>query len=669
MKTARVMMRLSVFLVLSSVLLMAGCSSHSSHDKDPESLSVTLTSPSWNVTIPQGQSVEFVAGVTGGVSPYVYDWDFGGGANNTSEEDPGQVVFDTPGSYTVRLTVTDSSDASVSASVVVTVQEKEADTPPGMRYTIPTPGAIDVGLYATVQVVFTAGVDLSTVNSSTFLLRIGGTEVPGTITASDQLVTFTPAAGLQYGTLYTATLTTGIQDTFGKQVFPSDYSWTFSTIGYTLSASIASPAEDVTIKEGQSVTFQGSAEGGNPPYAYKWSFGGDIPPSELENPGIVRFATRGTYSVVLRVYDASGHVSYALRTVTVYSSTEGDWTHISAGNGHTVALKSDGTLWAWGSNAYGQIGDGTVVNRYVPVKISSGWSSVCAGAEYTLGIKSDGTLWAWGRNNNGQLGDGTDTDRRTPVQIGTETTWTKIAAGSGHSLALKTDGTLWAWGLNSSGQLGDSTFVDKNSPVQVGHDTNWTVMAAGHAHNLAIKTDGSLWSWGLNDEGQLGDGTTVTSNVPGMVGSENSWTAVAAGNEHSVALRNDGILKAWGDNNYGQLGTDSTHDSTIPVLVDSSKDWASIAATYEHTMAVKDDGTLWVWGLNNKGQLGDGTNENEETPYWLESSAAWEAITTGFYHSGAIRKGGTLWMWGDNTYGQLGDGTTTSRLTPVQVKQ
>ncbi len=671
MGTCRLMIRMFMFVVFCSAMLSAGCSSNGSSQKTaPGTLQVIFTSPSWNVSVTQGQSIEFIKEVTGGTSPYTYAWDFDGGANNTSVEKPGQVRFDTPGSYAVKLTVTDAAGISASATIMVTVQKEATDTPPSVRYTVPAYGATNVALAAPIQVIFTSGVDLSTLTDSTFKVSIGGTPVPGTITRSEPVATFTPSSGLQMNTLYTATLTTGVKGIAGNDLFASDYVWTFSTIGYTLSASIDTPSANVTILEGQSVNFQGSVTGGTAPYTYKWNFSGDIPASEAKNPGSITFSARGTYAVVFRVFDAGGQVSYAVRTVFVYSTSAGDWTQVSAGKGHTLALKSENTLWAWGDNTYGQLGNGSQVNRSFPVQINSGvgWSSVRAGAEYSLALKTDGTLWAWGRNNMGQLGDGTTIDRNTPVQVGTDNTWVKMAAGFGHSLAIKNDHTLWAWGLNSSGQLGDATFIDKNHPVQVGPESDWSVVAAGYAHSLAIKNDTSLWSWGLNDEGQLGDGTNVPGNVPARMLSEIGWTAVVAGHSHSMALRQDGTLMAWGDNTFGQLGNGTTFGSSTPVLVGFDSNWITVAATYKHNMAIKRDGTLWVWGLNNNGQLGDGTIVNRTSPVKIEPADTWETLATGFGHSGAIKTGGTLWTWGYNASGQLGDKTLTPRLTPVQVK-
>ncbi len=673
MGTSRFMAIVKSLAALSILLFIAGygCGGDSGSKPLPaESLSVTITSPSWNVTITQGESIDFQTKVSGGVSPYTFLWDFDSGANNSTVENPGLVAFEASGNYTVKLTVTDSTAATASASVEIIVQDKSSDIPPGVRYTSPAYGAKDVPADTHVQVVFSVGVDLSTVTTSTFTVGIGGDAVSGTVTSSNSVATFIPSSPFQLNTLYTARLTTGVKDLAGNAILPSDYVWSFSTIGYTLKATISSPPGNVTILEGQPVNFQGSVTGGRTPYTYKWNFTRDMPSSTEQNPGDVTFSTRGTYPVVLRVTDADGYISSDVVNVTVYSTTAGDWSKITAGGGHTLALKSDGTLWAWGYNAYGQLGNNSHVNRYAPVQVGSddSWASLATGFSHSLALKNDGTLWAWGQNDNGQLGDGTTVERKIPVQVDAENIWAAVAAGYGYSLALKNDGTLWAWGRNDHGQLGDGTWADKNTPVQVGPFSNWSKVTAGYYHNLAIKKDGTLWAWGHNDHGQIGNGLTVDSNVPLQMDSENNWIAAAAGNGHSLALKKDGTLLAWGDNDHGQLGDDTDDDSFTPVQAGTDSNWSAVTAGYDYSLAIKKDGTLWAWGYNAVGQLGDGSIEDQQTPVQVGSEITWDLVAAGYYHTGAIKKGGTLWMWGYNISGQLGDNTMNNSDTPVQVK-
>ena len=218
---------------------------------------------------------------------------------------------------------------------------------------------------------------------------------------------------------------------------------------------------------------------------------------------------------------------------------------VVAGSFHTMLLKTDGTLWAWGDNSSGQLGDGTTVNKSSPTQVGTGtdWAAARGGyAPQTVAIKSNGTLWAWGNNSGGQLGDGTTVSKSSPTQVGTATNWSTISVGDSHTVAIKTDGTLWAWGWNIYGQLGDGTTVDKSSPIQIGTALNWSAVAAGYAHTIALRSDGTLWAWGLNSNGQLGDGSTTEIYSPKKVGTGSSWAVVAAGDSHTIAIMSDGTL-------------------------------------------------------------------------------------------------------------------------------
>ncbi|OGA38117.1 MAG: hypothetical protein A3G26_01175, partial [Betaproteobacteria bacterium RIFCSPLOWO2_12_FULL_65_110] len=347
---------------------------------------------------------------------------------------------------------------------------------------------------------------------------------------------------------------------------------------------------------------------------------------------------------------------------------------VTAGYDHTAAVKTDGTLWAWGSDSYGQLGQGTITARPRPVLIGTGYGAVAVGGEesafglsqtHVVALKTDGTLWAWGNNSAGQLGDGTFTSRSDPVRIGSG--YAAVAAGNRFSLAIKTDGTLWAWGSNFYGELGISAAPDlRNSPVQVGSGYSAVVAGGDYAgYTVALKTDGTLWAWGENYWGQLGDGTTTRRPTPVQIGS--GYSAAAAGNGHTLALKTDGTLWAWGWNGSGQLGDGTTTQHLTPVQIGSG--YSAVAARHDQTFAVKTDGTLWAWGANEYGQLGDGTTSclfcSNSTPKQI--GAGYRAVAAGTRYTIALKTDGTLQSWGANTYGQLGTGLYTDATTAQLV--
>jgi uncharacterized protein YjdB len=291
---------------------------------------------------------------------------------------------------------------------------------------------------------------------------------------------------------------------------------------------------------------------------------------------------------------------------------------------------------------------------------------ISAGGLHTIALESNGSLWAWGSNDSGQLGDNTATNRNAPVSIGTGN-WKAVSGGDFHSIALKSDGSLWAWGYNGHGQLGDGTATDRHAPVQIGTDEDWMAVSAGGGHTVALKSDGSLWAWGSNDFGELGIGNTTSSRAPVQIAAEKNWTAVSAGGNHTVALKSDGSLWAWGNNIYGQLGDGTAANRNAPVRIGADS-WAAVSASRKwHTIAVKLDGSLWTWGNNDSGQLGDSTATNRNAPINI-GTGSWKAVSGGYSHSIALKSDGSLWAWGHNIYGQLGIGTSeTARTAPVQI--
>ena len=514
------------------------------------------------------------------------------------------------------------------------------------------------------------------------------------------------------------------------------------------------------------------------------------------NSGFVQLASSKSNDTVLGIradgtlwgwgVNGSGQLgdgSTTLRRTPVKIGTATTWSSVSAGGSHTVALQADGTMWAWGLNSTGQVGDTTITQRNAPVQIGTGaqigvtktWVSATAGTNHCVAIASDGTIWAWGSNGSGQLGQGTTdalvhptpvqigalttwqtaagalsaggdftlalqtdgkiyawglnsssqlgdattTTRSTPTVIGTATTWSKLAAGFAFSAALRSDGTLWTWGSDASSQLGDGSLVTRNAPAQVGTATNWQNLSAGTLHVLARRSDNTLWSWGGNASGQLGQGFAdgvVRANVPVQIGTDATWQAAAAGssvslgaksdgtlwawgsysngqqgNQPRIALplaaplgpvaavtagnadtlitRPDGSLFAWGSNTIGQLGlgaNDSApHPQAVPFGVGSQ--WRSVSMGNATVLAVRADGTLWGCGVNSNNQLGDGTTVNRPSLVQIGTDTDWQFVCTGNTHTLAIKTDGTLWAWGANASSQLGDGTAIARPAPVKI--
>jgi len=380
-----------------------------------------------------------------------------------------------------------------------------------------------------------------------------------------------------------------------------------------------------------------------------------------------------------------------------------------AGTRHSLVVKIDGSLWAFGFNDYGQLGDGSKISKSSPVKIMDDVIAVSAGSGHSLALKKDGTLWSWGENTFGQLGNGTvtrwieieketeeeneneeeneetepepegdgdgiykiegylvDNDKIKPIKIMNDVA--AISAGSSHNLAIKTDGSLWAWGRNDAGELGDGSATDKLSPVKIMTDV--IAASAGSGHNLAIKADGSLWAWGLNDCGQIGDGAQSSEEERAdrlkPVKIMDDIAAVSAGNGHSLAVTKYGSLFAWGWNNNGQLGDGSAEDKHSPVKVMDGV--AAADAGNGYSLAVKTDGSLWAWGLNDCGQLGDGDSDTKLMPV-MQIMDGVAAVSAGWNHNFAITKDGGLWAWGRNEIGELGDGTNENKPTPVKIME
>jgi len=324
---------------------------------------------------------------------------------------------------------------------------------------------------------------------------------------------------------------------------------------------------------------------------------------------------------------------------------------VSAGEVHTVALRSDGMVWAWGANPHGQVGDGSMSRRYTPVQVQNLTNviAVSAGFSHTAALRSDGTVWVWGWHGYGE--PDTMASSATPVQVQSLTDVIAISAGNSHTAALRSDGTVWTWGWNGHGQLGDGTTTTSHTPVQVQALTGVAAVSAGVVHTVALRNDGTVWAWGNNEYGQLGDGTTMDRHMPVQVESLTDVIAVSAG-LNTVALRDDGTVWVWGWNEFGQLGDGTTTDRHTPVQIQALTDVIAVSMGWVSPVALQDNGTVW--------------RIDHDTPVQVQSLTNVRAISAGG-HQVALRDDGTVWAWGRNDRGQLGDGTGTNRHTPTQV--
>ena len=348
------------------------------------------------------------------------------------------------------------------------------------------------------------------------------------------------------------------------------------------------------------------------------------------------------------------------------------FTQVALGGQSTCALRTDSSLWCWGSNSYGQILLSSTSSRLTPVQlVGIAWSQVSCGQTHSCALRSDATLSCWGNNGSGQLGATTSSLSSVQTEV-PGALWQSVATGSYQSCGIMTDGTLWCWGDNTNGQLGIGSTLPATAPTQVAGQ-GWSQVSTKYLHTCAVKQDGTLWCWGLNSNLQIGSSSVSFSVVPSQLAGT-GWTQVTTGLYHSCGMMNDGTVWCWGGNNSGQLGnasipTLSTAQTSDPVQVTGGP-WKNVSAGQSHTCAVALDGSLWCWGDNSRGQLGDKTQTLKPTPVSISvSGQTWVTVLAGTSHTCALAASGSLWCWGDNTAGQLGIGSNEARLSPARVVQ
>ena len=292
----------------------------------------------------------------------------------------------------------------------------------------------------------------------------------------------------------------------------------------------------------------------------------------------------------------------------------------------------------------------------------SGLSNVSAGGEHTCGIQGAGSLWCWGRNSYGQIGNGKiELNPVAPTQIGAATEWTQVSGGGANTCAITSLGAMWCWGLNNRGQLGDGTTKVSTVPKKVPGPAGWASVSTAWFHTCGIKTDQSLWCWGDNANGQLGRGNTKRTTKRAQVAGK--WTSVAVGGWSTCAVNVNGGLYCWGRNTFGQLGQGHERDLSRPTRVGAGAAWKSISMSWTHACGQFAD-AAFCWGRNNNGQLGNGNTETARVPQRVVGNHKALSVTAAEGTSCLVDEGNKLWCWGDNRYAQIG-GSTLSVTSPV----
>jgi alpha-tubulin suppressor-like RCC1 family protein len=343
-----------------------------------------------------------------------------------------------------------------------------------------------------------------------------------------------------------------------------------------------------------------------------------------------------------------GDGNTVLRTLFHDISAGSDVVQVAGGRVHGLALRSDGTVSAWGLNEHGELGDGTTTDRFTPVQVkglTGVITQVAAGEGFSLALRSDGTVWAWGQNDHGQLGRGIITSEGVaPARVAVLNHVTEISAGRKFGLALRSDGIVFAWGAGQFGQLGNGATADSPVPVKIAGLAQVTGISAGSDAALATEASGisavtSVWAWGDNDEGQLGDGTTVGHSTPERVtGLPVSIAGISAGNQFAAVLGPDGSVWGWGANVLGQLAIAPAGSAvTRPVnIFAAGSRIKQISAGGGHMLALKSDGTVLGWGFNVRGQLGNGVQTQVSGPVQVTNLGGATQVAAGTLSSYAV---------------------------------
>ena len=414
--------------------------------------------------------------------------------------------------------------------------------------------------------------------------------------------------------------------------------------------------------------------------SYEWVFGNGQRASGAKVSHV--FADTGKQEVVLRVKNADGQVAEITKTLQISASISQLGTvmkGIVPGGVHTCAINSLASLYCWGTNWNGAVGDGTTTDHLAPVLVagSISFTQVATGSGHSCALSDLGDAYCWGRNYAGQLGDGTTTDRTAPTLVLGGLTFASIDVGFNHSCAITTAGAAYCWGGNDLGQLGDGTSTaSRTSPFAVAGGLNFSVIRAGSKHTCAlVTTSGLAYCWGANGLGQIGNGAGGVSDTgkvtsPTAVSGGRAYTQLDAGGSHNCAITGN-FTYCWGWNGYGQIGVSSSETCAAarpcfrtPVRLPANLHFVAVGLGTSHSCGLDSSGALSCWGNNTHGQIGDGTTTNRPSPVAV-NGVTLKNIRGGNSFTCGVGVDNNAYCWGINIFGALGTGDTTSRLTPT----
>jgi alpha-tubulin suppressor-like RCC1 family protein len=615
---------------------------------------------------------------------------------------PATLTIGVGASYQLYASVTPVSESFSSASWQVTGAGCGSIDPSGY-YTAPATvpagtclvtgtSRLNPSLSSSATVTVTAPAITSVgITPANATLQLGASQAFGATvspSSANQAVTWSVSGGAGCGTvsaggLYVAptTMPSGSCGVIATSVAgPTQSSSAVVTLAAASIASVAVEPSSATVLAGATQQFMAVVGGAGASQQVTWSVVEGASCGTVDAGGLfTAVASSGTCQVTATSVLAPAKSGSALASVCAggASCVAPHVVAVWGGARHCVARKSDGSVWGWGFNWYGNLGDGTTVDRHTPVQMrgpgGSGFvttAAIMGGESHNFVLLDDGTVFAAGWNVFGQLGDGTNTNSSVLVPVSGLTSVTGLGGRGYHSLAIRSDGSVWTWGDDRDGQLGNgASGTTSNVPVRaIASGSGVTQVTGGGFQSAVLTSSGAVMAWGDNANGQVGNGNAPNAQLtPVTLAGLANIVQISGGWAHTVALASDGTVWTWGGNGNGQLGVGNRTDSDVPVHVAGLTGVIAVSGGDCHTAALRADGTVWTWGCNGVGELGNGNFVDSLLPIQVIGIGDVVQIAARDYHNVVVRADGTVWTWGFNANGQLGNGGTVDSNTPVQV--